>query len=356
MSSSTDQQTPAASSLRKKLLFTTAIIVLMGAGFAFYLYHLMTGDQLKERDKHIYIKIPADINDTGALADWLEGQGVVSSKWGFKLTAWWMNYEVKAGKCKLDKTIKSHKDLIHTLKRAEQTTDLTFHNIRTKEQLAGHLARQLAHDSMTYIRLFTDRSLLDTYGVNDTTLLTLFIPDTYELQMQISPEEVLKRMAKESVRFWNEQDRLAKAAALELTPQQVYTLASIVETESQYAPERPTIAGVYLNRLRAGWKLEADPTVVFAVGDFSIRRVLRVHLETDSPYNTYKHIGLPPGPIYMASKSSIDAVLSPENHDYMFFCAKAGGEGNHAFAKTLAAHLANARTYQQWLNQQKIYK
>lgn len=346
---------PPRSRLRKWGL-VLGVLLLLGGGTAGYFYYLMAGNVLPPRDKNVNIAIPERIKTTAELADFLAEEKIITNKLGFKLAAWWMGYEVKTGKCKLEKSHQSNKDLIHVLRRAKQTVDVTFHNIRTKEELAGRLARQLGRDSSQFIVLFSNTSVLAQYGVTDTTLLTLFIPDTYEVFANISAEDLLKRMAQESERFWGSEGRLEKAKQLNLTPQQVYTLASIVETETQYNPEKPTIAGVYLNRLRKGWKLEADPTVVFAVGDFSIRRVLNVHLQTESPYNTYLHTGLPPGPIYMASKASIDAVLSPETHEFMFFCAKPGGEGQHAFAKTLDGHNTNARLFQRWLNQQKIYK
>jgi UPF0755 protein len=166
----------------------------------------------------------------------------------------------------------------------------------------------------------------------------------------------MKRMKKEYDAFWTDQ-RVRKAQALGLTKTEVSTLASIVQAEqSQYADERPRIAGVYLNRLRIGKPLQADPTVVYAVGDFAIRRVLNVHLQTDSPYNTYKYNGLPPGPINLPSINAIEAVLNPEEHDYIYFCAKEDFSGYHSFARTEAEHIQNARRYQAALNSRKILK
>jgi UPF0755 protein len=183
----------------------------------------------------------------------------------------------------------------------------------------------------------------------------MFIPNTYKVYWNTSEEAFVKKMKTEHDRFWNA-DRLAKAEALELSPKEVYTLASIVEKETLAKSEKNRIAGLYLNRLKRNMLLQADPTVVFAVGDFGIRRVLNKHLELDSPFNTYKNMGLPPGPIYMPDISTIDATLSPEEHNYIFFCARPDNSGLHAYAKTNAQHAANARKYHSWLNKQQIYK
>lgn len=340
----------------RRLFYALLLLGLAAGGAGYYAYDRMTGDRLPERQEDAIIDIPERIKTDKELADLLAEEKIISDKSGFLWTTWWMGYSPKPGRYRLEKDKRSHRDLIRVLRGKQMTLTLTLHNLRTKEQLAGRLAKVFGRDSLDYLRLFDSPERLAAFGVNEQTVMSLFLPDSYELYWNTEPEELLERMAKESEKFWSQNDRLSKAKALHLSPTEVYILASIVETESQYAPERPTIAGVYLNRLRQGWKLEADPTVVFAMGDFEIRRVLRSHLEYDSPYNTYRYAGLPPGPIYMASKNAIDAVLNAERHEYMFFCAKPGGEGSHAFAKTLAGHTANAKTYQRWLNEQKIYK
>ena len=168
-----------------------------------------------------------------------------------------------------------------------------------------------------------------------------------------TPEKFVARMKKEHDTFWTE-ERENKIKQHNLDKKQAYIVASIVEKESNYDPERPTIAGVYLNRLKAGEKLQADPTVVFAIGDFSIQRVLYSHLETDSPYNTYKYTGLPPGPICMPSIASLEAVINADKHEYMFFCAKADNSGIHVFAKDYSSHLKNAEAFANWLNSLNI--
>jgi UPF0755 protein len=180
--------------------------------------------------------------------------------------------------------------------------------------------------------------------------MTLFIPNTYEIYWNTNAEEFLQRMKKESDRFWNE-DRKAKAQRLRLTKYEVITLASIVEEETNYNPERSRIAGVYLNRIKKGMLLQADPTVKFALRDFTIRRIYNSHLAFVSPYNTYLVKGLPPGPICTPSVKSIDAVLQAEQNEYLYFCASVDSPGTHVFAKTYEQHLLNARRYQKYLNE-----
>ena len=174
------------------------------------------------------------------------------------------------------------------------------------------------------------------------------------MNWNIAPEAIADRMEKEHQFFWSQNNRLQKAKEIGLSPTEVYTLASIVEKESQSKIERPIIAGLYLNRLKTGIPLQADPTVVFAVGDFTLRRVLNKHLEIDSPYNTYRFTGLPPGPICMPSISSLDAILNAEKHRYLYMCAKPDNSGLHVFAESLSEHNVNANRYRRWLNQRGI--
>jgi UPF0755 protein len=221
------------------------------------------------------------------------------------------------------------------------------------EDLAGIIGNQLEVDSFVFLQYMRGEYLpKSAYTVE--TILCLFIPNTYEVWWNVSPEKLVARMESEHKKFWNE-ERLAAARNLAMTPNEVYTLASIVESETQAQDERPAIAGVYHNRLALNMPLQADPTVRFALNDPGIRRIMHKHLEIESPYNTYLHTGLPPGPIAMPTIHSIDAVLKPAQHDYIFFCAKPGFEGRHLFATTLSAHLENARIYQSWLNEQGIH-
>lgn len=341
-----------SSKVKKFFLWSFLLLIIGGAGVGYYGYHSYFGETLLSRNEDLIITIPEHKANISAVLEILEEQKVLDNSMGFELAAWWLGYEGKAGRYRIPKSAKSNRDLIAALKGSQASVKITFHNFRLKEQLAGHVAKFIDTDSLELVTLLQSESYLANHGYTPQTVMSVFIPNTYELYWNTDAEGFFERMLKEHEKFWAKNDRLAKAEALGLTPTEVYTLASIVETESQYKPERPTIAGVYLNRLKEDWLLQADPTVVFAVGDFSIRRVLNRHLEVDSPYNTYKYEGLPPGPIYMASISSIDAVLDYEHHEYMFFCAKPGGEGQHSFARTLRQHTNNARAYHRWLNQQ----
>jgi UPF0755 protein len=181
----------------------------------------------------------------------------------------------------------------------------------------------------------------------------MFIPNTYQFFWNTDPKDFLNRMKREHDKFWTK-ERLEKAKKIGLTPEEVFTLASIVEKETLAKEEKPVIASVYLNRLKRDMLLQADPTVVYAAKDFGIQRVLNKHLKIDSPYNTYKNKGLPPGPICMPDVGTIDSVLNAKDTDYLFFCAKPNGHGRHAFAKTNRQHVNNANRYRKWLNKNKI--
>lgn len=230
---------------------------------------------------------------------------------------------------------------------------LTIPQAWTKEQLAARLSRQLMADSASLASLFNDAEALRAYDTSPEMLVSLFVPDTYEVYWTLSPDALLKRMAKEYNAFWtDERKKMAKQQGL--TPDEVAVLASIVDKETTNVGEMPMVAGMYLNRLRKNMPLQADPTVKFAVGDFALRRILFSHLASDSPYNTYKYKGLPPGPICVPSPQAIQAVLCPARHNYLFMCAKENFSNTHNFAATYAEHLANARRYQQALNQRGI--
>ncbi len=215
---------------------------------------------------------------------------------------------------------------------------------REPENVAAKAARFLEGDSLSFVRLFQNKAFLDSIGYTKETLQTLFIPNTYEMYWDASPRDFVSRMIKEHHRFWNE-ERLAKAKAQGLTPAEAYTLASIVHSESLARSEQPRIAGLYLNRLKQGIKLGSDPTAVFANRAFGITRVLYKHIELDHPYNTYVNYGLPPGPITMPEISAIEAVLNPEDHDYIYMCAKGDNSGLHNFAETSAGHARNKAVY-----------
>ena len=235
-------------------------------------------------------------------------------------------------------------DILNTFRLGQQSPiSLTIRGFRTIEQLSGHLGRQLQYDSTHY---------LTALKTDVHTSLCDYLPDTYEFFWSTSGTEFNSRMLQYADKFWS--DKNLTILGREFTPCEVMILASIVEKETTYDPEKADVAGVYINRLNRGIPLQADPTVIYGIGDFSIRRVLTKYLSFDSPYNTYLHPGLPPGPICMPSKSSILAVIEARDHDYLFFCAKADNSGTHAFAETLAQHNRNARAFQRWLNERGI--
>ncbi len=243
---------------------------------------------------------------------------------------------------------------VSMLRSGNQTpVRVTFNNIRTLPQLAGVLSRQIAADSADMARTLADDSTAMRYGFSPREFIGMFIPNTYEVYWTVSPDRFVARMHDEYQRFW-EGRRTEALGRTGLSAREVSTLASIIDEETVHTDEMARMAGVYINRLRRGMPLQADPTVKFAVGDFSLRRILKSHLSVESPYNTYLHAGLPPGPIRMPSVAAIDAVLGYEEHDYLYFCAKADFSGYHSFARTLAEHNRNARAYSAALDRNGI--
>jgi UPF0755 protein len=241
-------------------------------------------------------------------------------------------------------------ECVHMLRGHAQTpVRLVLPSVRTMADLSGFLSRHLMMDSAAVAGALSRPSLLDSLGFTTETVPALFIPNTYELWWDTTPESFLLRMRREHDAFWTE-ERRRLAERQGLTPVEIATLASILDEETANNAEKPAVAGMYLNRLRRDMLLQADPTVKFALGDFSLRRIRHGHLEVESPYNTYRVKGLPPGPIRIASTSSIDAVLHAAEHPYLYMCANADFSGTHVFAATYAEHLANARRYQQALN------
>ena len=267
-----------------------------------------------------------------------------------------MNFKnIKPGKYKITKGL-SNIELVRLLRSGKQEPiKLTFQNIRLKTDFAGYIGKNFEIDSSAFLNMLDSIDLVRQYGFDEETIFCMFIPNTYELYWNTSKEKFFERMQKEYVKFWHT-ERLAQAKAIGLSPVQVSILASIVDQEALLNREMVRIAGVYMNRLNRGIKLEADPTVIFANGDFTVKRVLYNLLQKDSPYNTYKYIGLPPGPICMPSVAAIDAVLHFEKHNYIYFCAKEDFSGLHNFASNVTEHQMNARKFQQALNNRGIKK
>ena len=245
-------------------------------------------------------------------------------------------------------------EIVRMLKLGIQTpVRVTVQNVRTPAQLAQRLSRQLDADSTSLMAALTSRELAAEVEFDSVTLFSMFVPDTYEFYWTVAPEEFVRRMKREYDRFWTP-DRDARRQRSGLSRLEVMTLASIVYEETRKSDEMPRIAGVYVNRLRRGIPLQADPTVKYAMQDFGLRRILYKHLKYPSPYNTYVNKGLPPSPICMPGKNAIEAVLDFEEHDYLFFCARPTFDGYHNFARTLSEHNRNARAYSAELNRRKI--
>jgi len=250
----------------------------------------------------------------------------------------------------------SNNKLIDLLRSGNQTpVKVTFNNIRFREELAAHLAQYLEPDSAAFLSALNNDKIASGYGLTHESFPMLFIPNSYEFYWNTSPQKFIDRMKREYDQFWTE-TRKKKAADLELSPLQIVTIASIVQEETNKNDEKSRMAGVYINRVKKGWLLQADPTVKFALGNFLIKRILTADLTIDSPYNTYKYVGLPPGPINFPDIVSVDAVLNAEHHNYMYFCAKEDFSGYHNFALSLAEHNRNAARYQKELNKSKIYR
>lgn len=261
--------------------------------------------------------------------------------------------KIRTGRYTLEPGISMMGILRMVRSHSQSPINVVIPSVRTLDMLVGRISSQLMIDSAEIAQALQNDSLITTLGYNNQSLPGLFIPNTYEMYWDISTEDFLNRMQKENNKFWNK-ERKAKAEAMELDENQVATLASIVDSETAYNPEKARIAGLYLNRIKKGMLLQSDPTVIFAIGDFSIRRVLNSHLTVDSPYNTYLYKGLPPGPIRIPSIAGLDAVLNHETNNYLYMCAKEDFSGSHNFASTYNEHLANARRYVKALNQRGI--
>ena len=262
---------------------------------------------------------------------------------------------IKPGKYLIEGKL-SYVGLVNMLRSGRQVpVKVTFNNIRTINQLAGKVGKQIEADSARITEFLFDQSNYRKDGFTMENVISVFIPNTYEIYWNTDAEGFYSRMLREYNKFWNSA-RQSKAESLGLTRIEVSILASIIDDEVAKGDEKPRIAGVYLNRLKRGIPLQACPTIKFALNDFTITRVLNKHLEVDSPYNTYKNKGFPPGPIGCASIEGIDAVLNAEKHDYLFFVAKADFSGYHNFSRTLTEHNRYAAQYQRELDRRNIFK
>ena len=342
----------------RKILAATALIGLVFAGiFAYMVYGKFFSPNTTFNNDEAHLYIPSDATYADVRKDL---EPLLQDPVSFDEVAERKGYvnAVKPGHFIIKKG-SNNNEIVNAIRSGNIPVKISFNNQERLQNLAGRVGIQIEADSLELLKAFTDEAFLKEHGFEQETALTMYLPNTYEFYWNTSAEEFRARMLQEYKRFWTP-ERVAKAEAQGLNPQQVYTLAAIVQKETARADERPRVAGVYLNRLQNGWKLDADPTVIYAVkksqDDFDqvIKRVLYRDLETDSPYNTYKYGGLPPGPIFMPDLSAINAVLNPEKHEYYFFVADVSKPGYHLFAKTVAQHNANRKQYIDWINAQGI--
>lgn len=338
---------------KKIVLSAISVLALIGLIFIGSVYYVFFSHQFGiDKTAYIYIDKNDNIDSVMQKIDLVGNPG---NMYGFKYLSKKNNYpqHIKTGKYEI-KPNDNVRYLFRKLSKGYQSpVNLTIPSVRTLDKLVKSLSKQLMIDSLELSKVLNDSALIAQNGYNIHTLPALFIPNTYEVYWDISGKDIFERMIKENKNFWNN-DRIKKAEELKLTPIEVSTLASIVEEETANNKEKPMVAGLYLNRLKRGMLLQADPTVKFGLQDFTLRRILNKHLLVNSPYNTYKYAGLPPGPIRIPSIIGIESVLNYSRHNYLYMCAKEDFSGTHNFAENVAQHQINARKYQQALNIRNI--
>lgn len=340
---------------KKKILIPLIIFSTVLTTCSVYIYQMLYSPNflINSKEKFIIINEKTEFNE---LIDSLERDTIINDILSFSVLSKIMEYQenIKEGAYKV-KTNMSNYDMITMLRSGNQTPiNITFSYARKIDDLAEKITKKLKmsdDDLMSYLY----DNIEDYNDFNKLDIISIFLPDTYEVYWNISPNKLTEKMYSEYKKFWNK-ERLEKLDKINLEQKEVIVLASIVASESRMLDEADRIAGLYMNRLNSNMRLQADPTLVFAANDYTIRRVLNKHKKIKSPYNTYIHKGLPPGPIRLASKNYIDAVLNYEKHDYIFMCAKEDFSGYHAFATNLTDHNRNAKKFQKALNLRKIYR
>ncbi|NER11044.1 UPF0755 protein [Muriicola jejuensis] len=340
----------------KKIILAVLLLGVLGGGiFVYYVYTAFFSPNTAFENNEAYLYIPSDAD-----MDELQGQlrPLLKDLNTFTSVAERKQYRVRGGKYILIKGMNNN-EIVNTLRSGNTPVKVSFNNQESLPALAGRIAMQIEADSLSLLGAFRDEDFLQRRNLDEDSSLGMYIPNTYEFFWNSSALDFRDRMEKEYDRFWNEA-RNKKAESLGLSPKEVISLAAVVQKESAKVDERPRVAGVYLNRLRKGMALQADPTVIFALKkelnnfDTVIRRVLYKDLTIDSPYNTYRYSGLPPGPIAMPDISAIEAVLNAEDHNYYYFVADVENFGYHKFAENLVQHNRNKEQYIRWINSQNI--
>ena len=333
--------------MNKKFLWLVAGLAIVVAGAAFFTYYLISAEAPNSKEgpgRLIFI----DRDDT---ADSVKVKSELGWRWDLYNKVF--SFRPRTGRYHVEPGTTCLQLFRHLRNGAQEPMNLVVPTARTMEKLASVLSQSLMVDSAEIAQALTDSSYCNTHGYTTATIPALFIPNTYEVYWDISVDKLVERMESENNRFWTA-ERKSKAEACGMTREEVATLASIVDEETANNAEKPMIAGLYINRLRLGMPLQADPTVKFAVRDFTLRRILNKHLQVESPYNTYRVVGLPPGPIRIPSIAGLDAVLNHTEHSYLYMCAKEDFSGTHNFAKNLSEHYQNARRYVRALNERGI--
>jgi UPF0755 protein len=341
---------------KKIIVIVLVVFTILLSSFGLYFYQMFnTPNVLVDREDQIFY-IPTDSGFSYVQRE-LHENDIVQDLVSFSFMARLKDYDkqVKAGRYRIKSDMTNGELINQLLLGLQEPTKITFNNIRTPQQLAGKITENIEIDSAVFANALLQPEVANDYGFDTIDFYTMFLPDTYEVYWNISTTSLIDKMYREHQKFWND-ERLARADSIGLSPKEVTILASIVQAETLYDEESPKVAGVYMNRLRKNIALQADPTLIFALNDYSIKRVLNEHKTIDSPYNTYKYRGLPPGPINLPSKANLEAVLNYENHNFYYFCAKEDFSGYHAFASSLREHINNARRYQRALNKARIYR
>lgn len=322
----------------------------------YLIYNQFFGVSITPEGGKATLLIPEDATFRQAM-DSVEANLIIKNKKILEWVAEKKKYQklVKPGKYVIDRSL-SYNELINILRGGKQTpVRITFINLRTLNDIAGRIGGLIEADSTELMDFFSDPENYNSDGFKRENVISVFIPDTYEFYWNTRAGKLYNRMLREYRKFWT-RERLQKSEEIGLTPVEVSTLASIIDEEALKTDEKPRIAGVYLNRLKRGIPLQADPTIKYAINNFTVNRILYKHLEVESPYNTYKHAGLPPGPIGCPSVNGIDAVLNAEKHDFIYFAAKSDFSGYHNFSRTLSEHNRYANQYQRELNKRRIYR
>lgn len=338
----------------KKRTTTLLLIGLAAAaitiGFALYAYHSTTKSGWATKTAWIYVRHDDTPDD---VIRQLNDAGADTYSIGFQLARKYFKFDNAiengaSGAYHIGEGTSAMQVVRKIARRQQDPTKLTFIGTRTMQELAGRIAQNIEADSAAILQAMFAPEFLSESGCDAANISTIFLPDTYQVYWNIAPEKLMQRMLDEYRKFWND-NRTHLASRLHLTPQQICTICSIAEEETADRNERAVVARLYWNRLQKKMPLQADPTVKYALGDFMLRRILNVHLKADSPYNTYRNAGLPPGPIRVVEKATIDAFLHSSPHSYIYMCAKEDFSGLHNFATNLIEHQRNAKKYHQAL-------